>query len=77
MDDRVGGAREAYLSRQRALGDGSDPFLAEARREQKHAEHQPRSPAAQAAALQAAQQQHGAQAMPAGAPPGGVDAVLL
>ncbi|PRW18350.1 nuclear pore complex NUP58 [Chlorella sorokiniana] len=69
MDDRVGGVREAYLSRQRALGDGSDPFLEEARRQQKRADAQPRSPAAQAAALQAAQQQHGAQPMPAGHAP--------
>ncbi|PSC72685.1 Hydroxyproline-rich glyco family [Micractinium conductrix] len=64
LDDRVSAARDSHLARRRAAADFSDPFAEEERRQAKHAEHQPRSPAAQAAVLQAAQQQHAAAAPP-------------
>ncbi|KAL4432787.1 hypothetical protein ABPG77_008113 [Micractinium sp. CCAP 211/92] len=57
LDDRVSAAREAYLARQRAAGNTRDPFAEEERRQAKLSEQQPRSPAAQAAALHAAQHQ--------------------
>lgn len=66
LDDRVMAAREAYLARRRAAGDPTDPFIEEERRQQKHAQHQPLSPAAQSVALAAAQQHHGGQQPAAG-----------
>lgn len=69
LDDRVAGARDSHLARRRAGGDYSDPFAEEERRQAKRVEHQPRSPAAQAAALQAVQQQqHGGVAAAPGMP---------
>lgn len=65
LDDRVAVVRDSYLARQRAVGNTSDPFAEEERRQQRKADRQPRSPAAQAAALQVAQQQHGVQHMAA------------
>ncbi len=75
LDDRVSAAREAYLARQRAAGNTRDPFAEEERRQAKLSEQQPRSPAAQAAALHAAQHQQlggpAAAHMPALLPAGG------
>ncbi|KAL4853430.1 ABC transporter G family member 7 [Chlorella vulgaris] len=66
LDDRVSAARDAYLARRRAAGDTCDPFAEEERRQQHRNKGQPRGPAAQAAALHAAQQPYAGQQLGAG-----------